>query len=184
MIELLHKFLYMYTFSGFDDHTLSTQNASISESSVLQDDIRSIRFLRSERQMHHSQTESDSECLSPIPTIVLEDRAKSSTGIESSSKFSINESDSDTAGPSGINRLVPPEDRPKQRTISSSRQYASDIDEESSSDYDTTSDHTRLCLLCFREKSVSNDSVATELDFRRSIDKTRRYVSNLHIEIF
>lgn len=138
------------------------------------------RLLRPEREQQRLQQqnafESDSDRLSPIPTIILEDRAKTSTeDIALTNKLSINEGVSECAIAVVNNRLVLPDDsKPKQRTTSTSRQNASDMDEESSSDYETTSDHSRICLVCFREKSVSNDSVGTDIDFRRTVDKTRR----------
>ncbi|XP_016844354.1 rapamycin-insensitive companion of mTOR [Nasonia vitripennis] len=154
-----------------------TQNTS--ESSILQEDTRMIaRLLRPEREQQRMQEqmyESDSDRFSPIPTIILDDRAKANVDVIASNKLSINESDSECVLATVNNRLVLPEDsKPKQRTMSTSRQNPSDMDEESSSEYEATSDHSRICLVCFREKSVSNDSVGTDVDFRRTVDKTRR----------
>lgn len=136
------------------------------------------RLLRPEREQQRMQEqmyESDSDRFSPIPTIILEDRAKVMTDEIASNKLSINESDSECIIATVNNRLVLPEDsKPKQRTTSTSKQNPSDMDEESSSEYEATSDHSRICLVCFREKSVSNDSVGTDVDFRRTVDKTRR----------
>ena len=146
---------------------------SISES-LAPEDIKPTRLLRSDKHQRNTD-ESDSECLSPIPTIVLQDRTKTSANELAMNRLSITESDSESVTIDANNRLVPPEEKPKQRAASATRQIASDMEEESSSEYEATNDHTRLCLVCFRDKSISNDSMGTELDSRRPIDKTRRY---------
>lgn len=134
---------------------------------------RLLRPERDQQRMQDQMYESDSDRFSPIPTIVLDDREKLNVDAIALNKLSINESDSECA--IANNRLVLPEDsKPKQRTTSTSRLNPNDMDEESSSEYEATSDHSRICLVCFREKSVSNDSVGTDVDFRRSVDKTRR----------
>lgn len=144
---------------------------SASESSILQEETRLLaRLARGDKLQQQNLNESDSEsCLSPIPTIVLEDRAKTASADQlAANRLSMNESDSEV----GNRLLALPEDhKPKHR---SRYNAASDIDEESSSEYEATNDHSHLCLVCFREKSVSNDSVGTENISRRIVDKTRR----------
>lgn len=122
-----------------------------------------------------NQSEVNSEYVSTIPTIILEERSKIICDTTMTNRLIINESDSEAPSTSTSNRLLLPENsKSKNRKTSLSKQNASDIEEESSSEYEATSDHSRLCLVCYREKSVSKDSVGTDVDYRRPFDKVRR----------
>ncbi|KAJ8687622.1 hypothetical protein QAD02_023416 [Eretmocerus hayati] len=149
------------------------QNVNPSDASITQEDVRTVtRLLRADKQLQQQNlNESDSEgCMSPIPTIVFDDRTKTvGNDVLIVNRLSITESDSDSG-----NRLLTLPDDQKTKQKMQRLNVASDADEESSSEYETTSDHSRLCLICFRENSLCND-VGAEHDFRRP-DKIRREI--------
>lgn len=151
------------------------QNLNTSESLTNYDDGKSaVQSIHAENLQN--QIEIHSDPITTIPTIILEERSKASGDQITVNRSSVNESDSEAAvGTSTSNRLLIPENlKSKNRKTSLTKQSASDVDEESSSEYEATSDHSRLCLICYRDKSASKDSVDTDLECRRPFDKVRR----------
>ncbi|XP_014205206.1 rapamycin-insensitive companion of mTOR-like [Copidosoma floridanum] len=154
--------------------TRLAQEIHSGEVSLLHEDLRYVNRLL---QVEKPQAASDSErCASPIPAIVLEEGAHASSEeavTATFTKLSVTESFASEI-PSTSNQLMLPKGKTKhQRTSSTSR----DGDYESSSEYEINTDHSRICLVCFRERSVSDDSVTgSEVDFRKSLDKPRKDV--------
>ncbi|XP_014226936.1 rapamycin-insensitive companion of mTOR [Trichogramma pretiosum] len=142
----------------------AAQSASTSDSSILQDELfrTPTRTLRDDAK----QNDSGSDYVSTNP-MILEEFAKANDGDNEGA--AVPEASTNNSNFDSNNRLAVPNSRQQNNSIS-------DIDEESCSEYEQPSDHSRLCLVCFRERSASGDICTVEHDFRRTIDKNRRDV--------
>ncbi|CAB0036464.1 unnamed protein product [Trichogramma brassicae] len=142
----------------------AAQSASTSDSSILQDELfrTPTRTLRDDAK----QNDSGSDYVSTNP-MILEEFAKANDGDNEGAV--VPEASTNNSNFESNNRLAVPNSRQQNNSIS-------DIDEESCSEYEQPSDHSRLCLVCFRERSASGDICTVEHDFRRTIDKNRRDV--------
>ena len=120
------------------------------------------------------QNDSDSEYISPIPTIILDQESQIKNDGKAVSVVSINENDSKFEGFGPNDTLaLPRSDRQQSNSVS-------DADEESSNEYEQPNDHSKLCLLCCQRENMSKDSVFTQRHFRCSIDKKRR--CDIHLQ--